>query len=203
MTQQIDAALKMIQSGMPISLGGGNHIKMLAKAIADSPLENVQICSPSEATVAYCRELGLTVDQTLTHTVFAFDGCDSADINLNVLKSGGAIFTYEKRNALLSDNFVILAGTNRYAESLDEKVPLTVELIDAAVPLVEAVCDKFNLEHQIREANNYMGYTRTRDGNLLIDCKASDWHEISAIDQALTALPGYLVHRYSPVWSPR
>ena len=192
MTKQIQAALAMIHSGMAISLGGGNHMKSLAKVIADSELRDIRICSPSEATITYCQQLGLTLDRNLTHTDLAFDGCDCIDENLSALKSNGAIFTYEKRHALLSDQFVILSPASRYQPQLDAATPLTIELIEAALPLVTACAKRLGLRYQLREAANYMGYTRTRDGNLLVDCFADTWQNIAVVNQQFSQLPGVL-----------
>lgn len=192
MSKQIDKALSLIKSNDKISLGGGNHIKMLAKAVKDSQLENISICSPSEATISYCRELGLNIDQSIANIDIGFDGCDSVDKSLQALKSNGAIFTYEMRNAILSKRFVILTGDAHYADELSVEVPLTLEVIDASLPLVRQIANQYNLKIKVREASNYMGYTRTRDGNLIIDCFSSDWHEIHQINLDLVSLPGVL-----------
>ena len=191
MTEQIYAALAMIAPNMTISLGGGRHMLVLAEALAATH-PAVTVCSPSEATEHACRELGLTVDQAATNIDIAFDGCDSVDSQLRLLKSNGAIFTDEKRNAMLAKQVVILLGVAHYQAVLDSKTPLTVETIDASLPLVLATGNKFGLRKQLRKASNYMGATRTRNGNLLVDLFAFDWQNIDQIDHALTALPGVL-----------
>lgn len=190
MTKQIQAALAMIESGMAISLGGGNHIKQLAQAIAASSLTDLRICSPSEATVATCRELGLTVDLDLTATDIAFDGCDQVTKGFDALKSGGAIFTYEKRNAMLSQQFVLLVGADRYVPDFNGQVPLTIEALDAAIPLVQQVAAQFHTTAKVREASNYMGFTRTRDGNKVIDLQLPPETKGHDFAQRLESLPG-------------
>ena len=190
MSKQNQAALAMIHSGMAVSLGGGNHIKQLAQAIAASSLTNLHICSPSEATVATCRDLGLTVDQSLTTTDIAFDGCDQVTEQFAALKSGGAIFTYEKRHAMLSRQFVLLVGADRYVAEFDGQVPLTIEALDTAIPLVQNIAAEFQLSSKLRVASNYMGYTRTRDGNVILDLSIPDSTDIRAVAQRLENLPG-------------
>lgn len=190
MSKQIQAALAMIESGMAISLGGGNHIKQLAQAIAASSLTDLRICSPSEATIATCRELGLTVDLGLTATDIAFDGCDQVTTHFEALKSGGAIFTYEKRNAMLSQQFVLLVGEERVVPEFDGQAPLTIEALDVAIPLVQQVASQFHTTPNLRQASNYMGFTRTRDGNVVIDLPLSAETKVHALAQRLENLPG-------------
>lgn len=190
MSKQIQAALAMIESGMAISLGGGNHIKQLAQAIAASSLTDLRICSPSEATIATCRELGLTVDLGLTGTDIAFDGCDQVTNHFEALKSGGAIFTYEKRNAMLSRQFVLLVGEERYVPEFDGQAPLTIEALDVAIPLVQQVASAFHTTAKLRQASNYMGFTRTRDGNVVIDLPLSAETKVHALAQRLENLAG-------------
>ncbi|WP_125710310.1 ribose-5-phosphate isomerase A [Lacticaseibacillus porcinae] len=190
MSKQIQAALAMIHSGMAISLGGGNHIKQLAEAIASSTLTDLRICSPSEATVATCRTLSLTVDQSLTATDLAFDGCDQVTAQFDALKSGGAIFTYEKRNAMLTKQFVLLVGAERYVPEFDRQVPLTVEALDVAIPLVQQVADVFHTTATLRDASNYMGLTRTRDGNVVIDVTLPEGADVFDFAHRFEQLPG-------------
>jgi len=151
----------------------------------------VMVCSPSEATKHAYRELGLTADQAATNIDIAFDGYDSADFQLRLLKSNGVILTDDKRNALLAKQVFILLGVARYQAVLDPQTPLTVELIDANLPLVLATAKAFGLRTQLRQASNYMG--TTRNSNLLVDFFASDWQNIDQIEQSLIALPGVLV----------
>lgn len=190
MSKQIQTALAMIKSSMAISLGGGTHIKQLAQAIAASSLTDLRICSPSEATVATCRELGLTVDLDLTATDIAFDGCDQVTKQFDALKSGGAIFTYEKHNAMLSQQFVLLVGTERYVSDFNGQVPLTIEALDAAIPLVQQVAAEFHTTAKVREASNYMGLTRTRDGHVVIDLPLSSAMNAHDLAERLEPLPG-------------
>lgn len=190
MTEQIRLALAAIKPGMTVSIGGGSHMKMLADALQTANIKDLTLTTPSEETADYVRNLGLNLVDWPTTIDLAFDGCDSADAHGNLLKSNGAIFTYEMRNALLAQQFIILAPAAKRTPQLDANVPLTVELLDTAEPLVRRTAHFYHLTVAKRTAANYMGYTRTRAGNLLLDLQGSDWHNIAAIDQSLGGLPG-------------
>lgn len=190
MTQQIDLALARIKPHMAVSIGGGNHMKHLADAIYAADVPDLTLTTPSEETADYARQLGLTINDHPASIDLAFDGCDSADLHGNLLKSNGAIFTYEKRNAMLADQVIILTPASKLQDKLDNTVPLTVELLDAAEPLVRQLADNYQLTVSKRAAGNYMGFTRTRDGNVLIDLLGQDWHDLATIDAALSRLPG-------------
>lgn len=184
MTAQLDAALALIQPHTAISVGGGRHMQQLLEAIHTRKLA-VQLASPSAQTRAYGAGLGLAVAASLPHYALAFDGCDSVDHELNLLKSNGGIFTYEQLAAANADQYVILVAAAKYTPQLDARVPLTVECLAAAVPLVLRLA-----KGAPRAAATYMGATYTQDGNVLVDLTAASWAHLPALNQRLLALPG-------------
>ena len=195
MTEQIAAALALIQPHQVVSLGGGRHMQALADGIVARVLPGIQICSPSEVTLAYCQILGLPTTTQIASDI-AFDGCDSADKDLNLLKSNGGIHFYEKLHAQASHAYVILTAQKNVNAQLNAAVPLTLEVVSAASEQVMASAKLLGLQAKRRVATTYMGYTRTRDGNELIDCTMAEWTDIAKVDHLLASLPGVVATSY-------
>lgn len=196
---QLDRALKMINSGMTVSLGGGQHVQMLADVLKNDAALNVEICSPSDLTRQYCRKLGLKVIPGLPeHIDIAFDGCDSVDKNLRLLKSNGGIHTLEKAYANVADTYVILTQSTKVHDQLDTSIPLCIEIVAACVPQILSEARKCMLKASVRTADKYMGFVRTGSGNQLIDCYAESWAEINTVAKTLKQLNGVVSTSYFP-----
>lgn len=188
----VKEALALIKPNMSISLGGGSNVSHLASALAAKPDLNLTIYTPSELTRNYCKSLGIRVTSNvgIKHIDLAFDGCDSLDTDLNALKSNGGIHLFEKTNAELADEYIILAPHQRVTKLLNPAVPLTLEIVDITSSAVLQRLEELNLKGSIRLAKDIAGYARTPLGNLLIDCYASDWHNISQVNAILAQLNG-------------
>ena len=194
MTPIIQKSLTLIKPNMTISLGGGSNVAKLASALAVKPELNLTICTPSELTKNYCNSLGIPVTNSdeVKHINLAFDGCDSLDTNLNALKSNGGIHLFEKINAELADDYIILAPLERVTNSLNPQIPLTLEVVDVTSAVVLRLLKHLNLKSNIRLAKDIAGYARTPSGNLLIDCYAHDWNNISQINSVVSQQNGVI-----------
>lgn len=196
MENQLTLALDLMHSGMTVSLGGGHHMQLLAEAIKKDNLSDIRICSPSERSLSYCRKLGLDVIESPEALDIAFDGCDSLDQNLNLLKSNGGIHTLEKVNAQAAGAYVILTDESKIGQQLDPSVPLAVEVIDEAIPQFLRLAKELGLQPCRRISTSYMGYIRTRNGNQLVDCYTDNWAQIDYIDRTVSLVNGVVGTSY-------
>lgn len=73
---------------------------------------------------------------------------------------------------------------------------MTLEVVSAASEQVMASAKLLGLQAKRRMATTYMGYTRTRDGNELIDCTMAEWTDIAKVDHLLASLPGVVATSY-------
>ncbi|MQS75231.1 ribose 5-phosphate isomerase A [Companilactobacillus halodurans] len=196
MEKLIAQALELIEPNMTVSFGGGRTVGRLIKAL-DKNL-NLKIASPSESTRKLCLELGITVvslDQVERFDI-AFDGCDSIDENLNVLKSNGGIHTLEKLYANLAKRYVIMAPESRFAKVLNPEVVLSVEVLELAIPQVLQKVQELGGVGKVRQSSEIAGMVRTENGNGLVDCQFSDWSKIKQINEALEQMTGVLGTSY-------
>lgn len=197
MEKLIEEALNLIKPKMTVSFGGGSNVGRLIKEVAHKNID-ITICTPSEVTKKSCQNLGLSVIDLaqVTHIDLGFDGCDSLDENLNVLKSNGGIHTFEKIYAQLADNYVILAPKARLREKLNPEVFLSLEVIEAAVPQVCSLVTKLGGKADVRQSNDIAGMVRTRLGNGLVDCTFDNWDNIEKINQQLSEFNGVVGTSY-------
>lgn len=191
-------ALSKIKNDSIVSLGGGHNVFNLACAIKQQANLQITLCSPSELTINKCKNIGLEVLplSAIDHIDLAFDGCDSVDYNFNALKSGGGIHLYEKIAAQISNEYVLLLPKERIQKKLSPKIPLCIEVAEPVARNVLAFCKKLNLEVTIREAKQVASFARSTQGNLLIDAFASNWKDISNINEEISKQNGVVATSY-------
>lgn len=194
----IDAALAMLRPHMTISLGGGSNVSKLAQEIATVHNLPLTICTPSELTKLKCEQLSLSVSplSQITSVDFAFDGCDSADYQLNLLKSNGGIHTLEKIYAQTATEYIILTPFSRIKPQLDHRVPLTLEVLADAVSQVLRLTSHLGLKAQQRKDQTVASFARTPNGNRLIDCYAVSWQNIENLNFELRQFNGVVGTSY-------
>lgn len=195
MEKLIETALTMIKPGMTVSFGGGRTVGRLIRAL---DVSKIRVASPSEQTRKLCQKLGIPVMPLEQVTKFdvAFDGCDSLDQNLNVLKSNGGIHTLERLYANLAERYIIMAPQERFTAQLNPQVQLTLEVLEEAIPQVLSMVKQLGGVAEVRQSQDMAGMVRTPNGNGLIDCHFDNWSEIDSINNVLSALAGVLGTSY-------
>jgi len=195
MEKLIESALTMIKPGMTVSFGGGRTVGRLIRALDAS---TIRVASPSEQTRKLCQELNIPVVPLAQVTKFdvAFDGCDSIDQQLNVLKSNGGIHTFERLYANLADRYVIMAPQAKFTTELNPNVQLTLEILEQAIPQVMTMVEKLGGTAEIRQSQDMAGMVRTPNGNGLVDCHFDNWSQIVEINNNLAAMTGVLGTSY-------
>lgn len=188
-------AIKLIQPGMTLSLGGGSNVLTLVQELKASHLATmVTLYSPSELTLHQGQLLGLEVkpiEQAATIDL-AFDGCDSVDEQLNALKSGGGIHLFEKIAAQKAKAYYLLAPKTKISPKLNPQIPLCLEVAEPCLTSVLQQAEQLGLNAQVRQGQAVASLARTPLGNLLVDITASDWDNIIEIDHKLVDLNGVI-----------
>lgn len=184
-------ALKYIKDGMVVGLGGGSTISYLVAYIADRGLD-VSVVTPSYQTATLCLEHQLPVLPTwvVDHVDIAFDGCDEVDLELNALKSGGAIHTKEKIIAQMADDYVLLVDETKVYEKLPFNKSVAVEVIPEAKAFVTKQLTALGVEVKMRTSAAKDGYTISDQGNFILDAYFKDVADIRALAEALHKIAG-------------
>ncbi|EDM37675.1 Ribose 5-phosphate isomerase [Pedobacter sp. BAL39] len=197
--QAATEAFKLISKGQVIGLGAGSTIAYLVKTIAaDHALAStLTFSSPSYDTVIMLNDHRLNVKPSdfLQGVDLYFDGCDQLDWQLNALKSGGGIHTYEKILAVMADEFVLLGDYGKLVEHLDVTYPLVIEVLPQALNVVSAILRKQfkGISLIIRTGDQRVGPVRTDGGCYLIDASFVTLPGLELLDQ-IKMIPGVVDH---------
>lgn len=184
-------ALKLIHDGMVVGLGGGSTISYLVSYIQESNLD-IKVVSPSSTTTWLCIEKGLTVLPTwcIDHVDIAFDGCDEVDLNLNCLKSGGAIHTKEKIIASMADEYILLVDESKVYEILPLNLPIALEVIPEALAYVLKCLKQMNANAEVRPTSSKDGGTISDHGNYIVNAKFENIQNIKQLHDDLLNICG-------------
>lgn len=186
-------ALKLISDGMIVGLGGGSTIAYLVEYIAKQKLD-IKIVSPSTTTLKLCLEKGLVVLPmwSVDHIDLAFDGCDEVDLQLNCLKSGGAIHTKEKIIASMADDYVLLVDESKVYEKLPLFMPIAIEVFPEALSYVMKCLSAMNADVKVRSTTSKDGGTISDNGNVIVDAKFSDVKDLKQLNKELMKICGVI-----------
>lgn len=186
MTLISDFALKKIQSGQKVSLGGGSNMADLTRAIAKADLA-LDLYSPAPATRQLGASLALAIKpaEEADQLDLAFDGADSVDFSLKALKSKGGIHLFEKIAAQKADEYILLLPEGRLKEKLDPDIQLCIEVAAPAVKSLLNFAKGLALKTSVREDESILG-------NKLVDLYAENWDKIEEVNQQLVAFNGVI-----------
>jgi len=185
------AAADLIEDGMRLGLGTGSTMEHLLAAIADRGLDVAGVPT-SEATTAYCRQLGIALldPGEPDRLDLAIDGADQLDEALTATKGGGGALLREKVVASMADRFVIIATTDKLVPRLADTFPLPVEVVPFALGPVTRRLTQRGYEVELRRAGGGPAAV-TDNGNNLLDIRLDGGIEDPAIEEAwITLLPG-------------
>lgn len=194
------AAVKRIRPGQTVGLGAGRTIAHLAKAIAETTelAETVLLTTSSAATTALLQQhpsLKTAGLQELGTLDIYFDSCDQLDRSLNALKSGAGIHATEKIAAAMAREFILLADAEKLVNRLDNKFPLAIELMPAALLLITGYIQGQFPGCKIipRSGDDHTAPAANPAGNYLIDVffgQTPDWDRVNE----LKIFPGIVDH---------
>ncbi|RMZ58427.1 ribose 5-phosphate isomerase A [Chryseobacterium nematophagum] len=191
-------AAKKVKPHQIIGLGGGGTIAYLAEELAADihKAQTLRFVSSSVETENLLVDLGLNVIDaaTLTSIDVYFDGCDQLDKELNALKSGGGIHTYEKALACMAKEFILLGDVEKYTDQLNINCLFTVEVVPYAIGFISDTLKKsFDVLHVVVRTDTDKKNISTKRGGALLDVKFQNFPELSALNQ-IKIWPGIIDH---------
>jgi ribose 5-phosphate isomerase A len=194
------AAIQLIKPGQTIGLGAGSTIAHLVEMVSidDALKASVIFTSSSFKTTGLLHERGLRIisPSLLKHIDIYFDGCDQFDAELNALKSGGGIHTTEKILASMATEFILIGDEGKYAEKLDAKYPLVVEILPQALQIVllrlAAMFPAAEIKQRISTQKD--GAVITENGNMLVDIYFDTVIAPEILNVQVKMIPGVVEH---------
>jgi ribose 5-phosphate isomerase A len=194
------AAANLVQSGMGIGLGTGSTVFFALERLAErQKTEGLKFfgVSTSFNTTLLCRRMGIELKDcsSILHLDMAIDGADEIDGNLNLIKGRGAAHLLEKIVASLAAQFIVVADSGKQVQNLGEKFPLPLEILPAALGLVEAEIKKLGGFLEIRMSGTGKDGPVISDcGNIIADAKFGLIKEPAVLCKELDSIPGLVGH---------
>ena len=120
------------------------------------------------------------------------DGADEIAPGLALIKGGGGALLHEKIVASASKRFIVIADSSKVVTRLG-KVPLPVEVIPTASPVVARKLVEMGIRSTIRRINTGSEFI-TDEGNLILDCECGEIQDADALAASIRNIVGVVEH---------
>jgi len=171
-------SVDFVENGMKLGLGTGSTaawmVRCLAERIRTEGLVVTGVAT-SRRTAELARELGVPVVgmDDVKWLDLTIDGADEFDVNLNLIKGGGAALLQEKIVATASDRMIVIADAAKEVAQLGA-FPLPVEVIPFGWQTTKALIEEtlYSLDVLNREVTlrlNRATPLTTEEGNHILD----------------------------------
>ncbi len=192
------AAVDLVASGMRVGLGTGSTARHVTDAIgqrlADGRLSDVTGVATSEATALQARQLDIPLIDPWTRAAglqldIAIDGADEIAPDLSLIKGHGGALLREKIVAAAAGRFVVVADSSKLVDALGSTCAIPLEVSGFGVDSTLRQLAAFGSPRVRLET----GSAATSDnGNLIVDLTVKPVTDVTALDAALSVIPGVL-----------
>lgn len=193
-----EEAVAWVESGMVVGLGTGSTavhaVRAIGQRLQDGRLQAILGIPTSEVTARQATEAGipLTTLDAHPHIDLTIDGADEIDPQLNLIKGLGGALLREKIVAVSSAQVIIVADHTKRVTQLGSKVPVPVEIIPLARPLVTKHLLGLGAKVALRGSEERPFITD--EGNLILDCTFAGIANPYKLGQAIRAQVGVVEH---------
>jgi len=189
-------SLDFIEDGMVVGLGTGSTATRFVKLLGERVKHGLKIRAiPSSNTIKELAEL-LSIPvinfQQCSEIDVAIDGSDEIAPGLALIKGGGGALLYEKIVASASKRFIVIADSSKVVTRLG-KIPLPVEVIPTASPLVARKLVQMGIRSTIRRLNTGSDFV-TEEGNLIVDCECGEIQDSDTLAASIRNIVGVVEH---------
>ena len=190
-----NAAAKLVEDGMFIGLGTGSTAIFFIYALAQRVQAGLRITgavATSQTSSDLAKNLGLPVMDLDIHPELDLyvDGADEIDPQLNLIKGAGGALLHEKIVATAARRFVVIADKTKQVPYLGYHVPVPVEVVAFARPLVHRQLAALGASVQVRLLGERVFITESN--NIILDCVfpkgIPDPHALNAQMRAITGV---------------
>jgi ribose 5-phosphate isomerase A len=190
-----EAAADAVADGTVVGLGTGSTAAHAIRAIGRQVTAGLDVrgvpTSYQSRRLAIDSGVPLTSLDEVTDVDLAIDGADQvADGQL--IKGGGAAHAREKVVDASADRLVIVVDPSKRAEILS--LPVPVEVLPDARPLVERRVGAIDGEPELRSAQRKDGPVVTDNGNLVLDCDFGTIEDPASLATSIAEIPGVVAH---------
>jgi ribose 5-phosphate isomerase A len=189
-------SLDLIEDGMVVGLGTGSTATRFIKLLGERVKRGLKIRAvPSSNTskeLAESLAIPMIDFQRCPEIDVAIDGADEIAPGLALIKGGGGALLHEKIVASASRRFVVIADSSKVVTRLG-KVPLPVEVISSASPVVSRKLVEMGIRSTIRRSKAGAEFV-TDEGNLILDCECGEIQDPDALAASIRSIVGVVEH---------
>jgi ribose 5-phosphate isomerase A len=174
-------AVRFLQPGMVIGLGGGTTaafaVRQIALMLREQRLTDILGIPCSIKVEAEARSLGIPLTTLADHPTIdvTIDGADEVDPHLNLIKGGGGALLREKIVAQATGREIIVVDESKLSPALGTHWPLPVEVIPFGWAAQISFLEDLGGRPVVRKTADGTPF-QTDEGNLILD---SDFGPIS------------------------
>jgi ribose 5-phosphate isomerase A len=189
-------SLEFIEDGMVVGLGTGSTATRFIQLLGEQVKRGLKIrgipTSKRSRELAESLSIPIIDFQRCREIDVAIDGADEIAPGLALIKGGGGALLHEKIVASASKRFVVIADSSKIVTRLG-KVPLPVEVIPMAFPLVAGKLVQMGIRPTIRRLNTGSEFI-TEEGNLILDCECGEIQDPDALAASIRSIVGVVEH---------
>jgi len=186
-----EAAVEYVKDGMIVGLGTGSTTEFAVKKLGERVRDGLAIrgIPTSDVTKVKAEEEGIPlIDFSETmYLDLTIDGADEIDINLNMIKGGGAALLREKIVASASKEEIIIVSHEKFVKQLGS-FPLPVEVIPFGWQVIFNQLETLGGSPDLRLKQGQP--LLTDQGNYIIDCRFRQILDAAQLEQRLNMIPG-------------
>ena len=186
-----EAAVEYVKDGMIVGLGTGSTTEFAVKKLGERVRDGLAIrgIPTSDVTKVQAEEEGIPlIDFSETMYIdLTIDGADEIDVNLNMIKGGGAALLREKIVASASKEEIIIVSHEKFVKQLGS-FPLPVEVIPFGWQVIFNQLETLGGSPDLRLKQGQP--LRTDQGNYIIDCRFRQIIDAAHLEQRLNMIPG-------------
>ena len=186
-----EAAVEYVKDGMIVGLGTGSTTEFAVKKLGERVRDGLAIrgIPTSDVTKVQAEEEGIPlIDFSETMYIdLTIDGADEIDVNLNMIKGGGAALLREKIVASASKEEIIIVSHEKFVKQLGS-FPLPVEVIPFGWQVIFNKLETLGGSPDLRLKQGQP--LLTDQGNYIIDCRFRQIIDASQFEQRLNMIPG-------------
>lgn len=186
-----EAAVEYVKDGMIVGLGTGSTTEFAVKKLGERIRDGLAIkgIPTSDVTKVQAEEEGIPlIDFSETMYIdLTIDGADEIDVNLNMIKGGGAALLREKIVASASKEEIIIVSHEKFVKQLGS-FPLPVEVIPFGWQVIFNQLETLGGSPDLRLKQGQP--LLTDQGNYIIDCRFRQIIDAAQLEQRLNMIPG-------------
>ena len=186
-----EAAVEYVKDGMIVGLGTGSTTEFAVKKLGERVRDGLAIrgIPTSDVTKVQAEEEGIPlIDFSETMYIdLTIDGADEIDVNLNMIKGGGAALLREKIVASASKEEIIIVSHEKFVKQLGI-FPLPVEVIPFGWQVIFNQLETLGGSPDLRLKQGQP--LLTDQGNYIIDCRFRQIIDAAQLEQRLNMIPG-------------